>query len=110
MIAFLYQSHQKAAPFKTKGFPLFDHLQLLVHGIIANGSNSFSAGSAPAPASTTAGASFDAADTAGPYDDDDGFEGSGAEDATKSDEEVQVSLQLRVSSDVRLTWAGCRCQ
>ncbi|KZP07058.1 hypothetical protein FIBSPDRAFT_717654, partial [Athelia psychrophila] len=30
-------SHQKAVPFKPKGFPFFDHLQLLVHGIIANG-------------------------------------------------------------------------
>lgn len=107
----LYQSHQKAVPFKPKGFPFFDHLQLLVHGIIANGSNSFSAGSAPVPASANAGANFDVIDVASPDDDDDDvLEASGAEDVTKSDDEVQVSLQLQVSPDMRLTLAACRCQ
>jgi hypothetical protein len=38
------QAHQKAKIWRTKRFPLFDSIQIIVDGIIATGANTFRAG------------------------------------------------------------------
>lgn len=40
------QAHKKAKIWKTKWFPLFDSIQILVNGIVATGENTFRAGTA----------------------------------------------------------------
>ncbi|KAF7965578.1 hypothetical protein HWV62_42846 [Athelia sp. TMB] len=40
------KAHPNATPYKTKGFPLYDELQLIVDGVVATGSNVFRAGGA----------------------------------------------------------------
>ena len=40
------QTHQKAKIWRTKRFPLFDSIQIIVDGIIATGANTFRAGTA----------------------------------------------------------------
>jgi hypothetical protein len=42
----MMQAHKKAKIWKTKRFPLFDSIQILVDSIVATGENTFHAGTA----------------------------------------------------------------
>ena len=46
------QSHPRAAPFRNKGFPLFDEIGNLIDGTRATGEFAFRAGQSPGPSKT----------------------------------------------------------